>query len=412
MIPRNLNRNLAEAMADTPVVVVHGARQTGKSTLVLGSEAAARSGTYLTLDDATLLAAALDDPMGFISKLDGTAILDEVQQAPDLFRAIKYKVDKDRRPGQFLLTGSADILLLPSLSESLAGRMEILTLWPFSWSEIAEVETSFVDQVFASPPLKRASTAVSRMDILQRAIIGGFPAAIDRTSTRRRSAWFSSYIASILQRDVRDISNVEHLAAMPRLLEMLATRSMALLNYAELSRALRLPQSTLKRYMALLEMTFLIREVPAWSSNLGKRLVKSPKIMLCDTGLMAYLLDAGSPDEIPDQVVGALLENYVAMEITKHLGWSNTRARLYHFRESAGREVDLLLESASGNVVGIEVKSAAQVSSQDFKHLRFLQEELGNKFHRGVVLYTGTEAVSFGDRLQAVPIGVFSGKTA
>jgi hypothetical protein len=213
-----------------------------------------------------------------------------------------------------------------------------------------------------------------------------------------------------LQRDVRELSNIEHLTLLPRLLSMLAARAASLLNHSELSRALGLPFSTLKRYMALLETTFLVRQLPSWSTNLGKRLVKSPKVMLCDTGLMAYLLGVDSGDAVSDLIVGALAENYVAMELTKHLGWSDTRAALYHFREQSGKEVDMLLENAAGRVVGIEVKASGSVSKSDLKHLRFLREQLGERFQRGVVLYAGTESVSFDEKLEAAPLGVLSGK--
>lgn len=397
-------------MADTPVVLVHGARQTGKSTLVKAYAETVSGGRYVTLDDATVLAAATEDPAGFLSRFEGAVILDEVQRAPGLFGAIKLAVDRDRQPGRFLLTGSADVLLLPNLSESLAGRMEILTLWPFAGTELAGNDRSFVDALFREGPMPAVSSAEPRRALMERIITGGFPEAVARDSARRRNAWFGSYITTILQRDVRELSNIEHLTLLPRLLSMLAARAASLLNHAELSRAVGLPLSTLKRYMALLETTFLVRQLPSWSTNLGKRLVKSPKVMLCDTGLMAYLLGVDSGDAVPDHVVGALVENYAAMELTKHLGWSDTRAGLYHFRERTGKEVDMLLEDAAGHVVGIEVKASGSVSKNDLKHLHFLREQLGDRFLRGVVLYAGTESVSFDEKLEAVPLGVLSGK--
>lgn len=397
-------------MADTPVVLVHGARQTGKSTLVKAYAETTNGARYLTLDDATLLAAATEDPAGFLSRFAGPVILDEVQRAPGLFRAIKLAVDRNRQPGRFLLTGSANVLLLPNLSESLAGRMEILTLWPFAGTELAGNRRSFVDAVFDKGPMPSVTSPEPRPALLQRIVAGGFPEAVGRVSSRRRSAWFGAYITTILQRDVRELSNIEHLTLLPRLLSLLAARAASLLNHSELSRALGLPQSTLKRYMALLETTFLVRQLPSWSANIGKRLVKSSKAMLCDTGLMAYLIGSDSSDPIPDHLVGALVENYAAMELTKHLGWSRTRAVLYHFRERTGREVDLVLENAAGKVVGIEVKASTSVSRNDFEHLRFLRERLGEHFLRGVVLYTGTESVSFSDKLEAVPLGLLNEK--
>ena len=409
MIQRSIGRCLDEAMADTPVVLVHGARQTGKSTLVKAYAETANNGHYLTLDDATTLAAAVEDPAGFLSRYDGPVILDEIQRAPGLFQAIKLEVDQRRQPGRYLLTGSADVLLFPNLSESLAGRLEILTLWPFSASELADRSGSVVDALFADRPLASVSSPEPRPALLERILTGGFPEAVARGSSRRRNAWFGSYITTILQRDVRELSNIDHLTLLPRLLSILAARAASLLNYAELSRALGLPQSTLKRYMALLETTFLVRQLPSWSANLGKRLVKSPKVMLCDTGLMAYLLGVDSAAAVPDQLTGALVENYAAMELTKHLGWSDTRAALYHFRERTGKEVDLVLENAAGNVVGIEVKASGSVSKSDLKNLRFLREQLGGRFFRGVVLYAGKESISFDEKLEAIPLGIFGG---
>ncbi len=408
MIHRNIYSRLVQTMADTPVTLVHGARQTGKSTLVREYASAVSGGRYLTLDDATTLMAATEDPFGFLSRFDGPIILDEVQFAPGLFRAIKALVDQNRQPGRFLLTGSADALLLPTLSDSLAGRMEILTLWPFSSSELSGHEQSFVDLLFTEGPLPRMTSTLSRSALLNHIAIGGFPEAIARDSARRRAAWFGSYITAILQRDVRDMSNIEHLTLLPRLLSLAAARAMSLLNHAELSRALGLPQSTLKRYMALLEATFLVRQIPSWSANLGKRLVKSPKLLLCDTGLMAYLLGVDSGAAVPDHLTGPLVENYVAMEIAKHLGWSDVRASLYHFRERTGKEVDLLLENAAGQVAALEVKASASVSKNDLKHLRFLREQLGKRFLRGVVLYAGGEHIPFDEQLEAVPLGALA----
>ncbi len=405
MIRRNISKSLAEAMADTPVVLLHGARQTGKTTLARWYSENISGGRYLTLDDATVLAAATEDPAGFLSGLEGAVVLDEVQRAPALFPAIKAAVDRDRRPGRFLLTGSANVLLLPNLSESLAGRMEILTLWPFAASELTAAKAPFVDRVFSGDILAPSRAAESRWEVLQRITVGGFPEVVSRKTARRRSVWFGSYITTILQRDVRDLANIEQLALLPRILGLLAARSTCLMNYAELSRSLGLSQSTLKRYLALLETTFLVQPLPPWSANLGKRLVKSPKITLCDTGLMAYLLGVESGSDIPQHLIGPLVENYVVMELRKQAGWSETRVTLHHFRERTGKEVDVVLENGAGQVVGVEVKAAGTVTRNDFKHLGFMRDHLGDRFLRGVVLYLGTETVSFGATLQAVPVG-------
>jgi uncharacterized protein len=402
---RNLTYMLDEAMADTPVILLNGARQTGKSTLVQAYTQGLENATYLTLDDATVLAAAKKDPAGFLSGLPGTVVLDEVQHAPTLFPAIKLLVDRDRRPGRFLLTGSANVLLLPHLSESLAGRMEVLTLWPFSAGELADRREGFLTMLLSpDPQFKAGDDGLDRVAMLKKIVTGGYPEVITRQSARRRDAWFAAYMTTIFQRDVRDLANIEHLSSLPRLLRLLASRSMGLMNHSEISRALGLPLSTLKRYMTLLEMTYLAQYVRPWSANLGKRLVKSPKLLLCDTGLMAHLLGLDATGTIPDIALGSLVENYVAMELRKQLSWHPTRLELYHFREQSGKEVDFILETPQGDIIAIEVKASSTVRANDFKHLKFLEKSLGPRFRQGVVLYLGDTPVSFGDRLKALPL--------
>jgi predicted AAA+ superfamily ATPase len=407
MYRRAMTPLLLDALGDRPVVLLNGARQVGKSTLAQEVDATTRPARYLTLDDAAVLAAASQDPAGFLAGLTGPVTLDEVQRAPDLFLAIKAEVDRDRRPGRFLLTGSADFLLLPRVSESLAGRMEILTLWPLSQGEIEGRPEGFVDALFgpdlAPPPISQP--AEDREAILARALLGGYPEVVPKESAARRRAWFSSYVTTILQRDVRDLANIEGLTALPRLLSLLATRAASLLNYSELSRSSGLPHTTLKRYFALLEATFLVQLLPAWASNLSKRLTKSPKILFADTGLLAHSLglDAARLAREPE-LAGLLLENFVLMEIKKQAAWSAVQPRLFHYRTLAGQEVDLILEDAAGRCVGIEVKASATLGARDVQPLKDLAQALGKRFVRGIVLYTGKTAVPFGERLHALPL--------
>jgi predicted AAA+ superfamily ATPase len=386
MLPRNLTPALQEALSDRPVVLLNGARQVGKSTLAQSLVGEPRA-QYLTLDDATVLAAATNDPTGFIAGLAGSVILDEIQRTPGLFLAIKAAVDRDRSPGRFLLTGSADIFLVPSLSESLVGRMEILTLWPFSQGELEGIREGFVDALFGKTFVPPPHAPLGRADLFARLCTGGFPEIVTLRSEARRRAWFRSYVTTILQRDVRDLSNVEDLSALPRLLSLLAARSTALLNYAELARSAGLPASTLKRYFLLLEATFLVQTLPAWSSNLSKRLVKSPKLLLADAGLLASLLGVDSQrlDE-GLRLVGPLLESFVLMEIRKQIFWSRIQPSMFHYRTQTGQEIDLLLEDAAGRIAGIEVKAASTVQEKDVRVLLDLAKELGSKFVRGVVL--------------------------
>ena len=404
MIPRHITSSILESLADTPVVFLNGARQTGKSFLVKWLASGAYPARYITLDDIGTLAAAREDPSGFLAGLDGPVILDEVQRAPELFLGIKNLVDRDRQPGRFLLTGSADVLLLPKLAESLAGRMEILTLWPFSRGEIERRKEGFISAAFSEDFSVPAYIEENREELLSCIGMGGYPEMQTRTAQFRREVWFESYVASILQRDVRDIAQIEGLTVLPRLLALLAARSTALLSYAELARSTGLPQSTLKRYMALLETTFLLQFLPAWSGNLSKRLVKSPKLVLNDTGLVAHLLGIEVAKFVKPELIGLLLENFVVMELRKQATWSRRRVRFYHFRTHAGREVDIVLEDAAGRVVGLEIKASTTVRGDDFRGLRGLAEDLGDRFHRGVVLYTGAESIPFGKHLHALPV--------
>ena len=407
MLYRNALPGLRAALADTPVVLLHGARQTGKTTLTRAIAAEQPERRYLTLDDTTVLAAALANPAGLIAGLDGPVVIDEVQRAPGLFLAIKAEVDRKRTPGRYLLTGSANVLLVPKVSESLAGRVELITLWPLSQAEIEGRAEHFVDAAFGvnMPVLGAFATKKPEIDIIARIVRGGYPEPLTRPAGSRQSAWFASYLTTILQRDVRDLANIDGLADFPKLLGLIASRTSGLLNFSDLSRSLSMPQSTLKRYFALLEATFLVVTLPAWSNNQGLRLAKAPKVMLADTGLACHVLGTDAARlKVDGSARDALLENFIAMELNKQIGWSNTRPKLYHFRTTAGREVDLVLEDAAGRVVGIEIKASTSVNSGAFAGLRVLREAAGSKFVRGIVLHDGAETVPFEKDLAAVPL--------
>ena len=406
---RHIGARLRAALMDTPVVLVNGARQSGKSTLVQslipgGSDSSPRR--YLTLDDTAVLAAAKRDPAGFIDGLQGPITLDEIQRAPELLLPIKAAVDRERTPGRFLLTGSANVLLLPGVADSLAGRMEVLTLWPLSSAELADqavlnlAEVLFLGDWAALrvPPCERA-------DLVARLAGGGFPEAVSRPSQARRDAWFQSYVQAILQRDVRELARIEQLTEVPNLLQLLATRSGSLLNFAELSRSARLPQTTLKRYFTLLEMLFLVLRLPPWERNAGKRLVKAPKVFLPDTGLLSHLLGhtAQRLESLPG-LPGGSVESFVLAELLKHCAFSDEGLTLWHYRTQSHVEVDFVLEDRQGHIVGIEVKASATVDGKDFRGLRHLQGTEGTVFRRGIVFYAGRELIPFGKDLWAVPM--------
>lgn len=281
----------------------------------------------------------------------------------------------------------------------------MLTLWPLSQGEIDGVEEDLIDRLFADETKWPARPRDDPRGLVGRLLHGGYPEAIQPEAEDRRRAWFGAYITTILQRDVREIANIEGLTDLPRLLALLAGRTCSLLNFADLSRSLMIPQTTLKRYMTLLEATFLVQPLPAWSTHLGKRLVKAPKLALNDTGLLAYLLGVDETRLKQDRsLLGGLLENFVRMELCKQATWSVVQPRLFHFRTQTGQEVDIILENAAGKLVGIEVKSSAQITGDDFKGLRALQELAGRRFVQGVVFYTGAEPVPFGPRLWALPM--------
>ena len=404
MYQRNITRNLLDALADSPVAVLHGARQAGKTYLAQQVASGPHPAEYFTLDDPAVLTAAASDPTGFIQALRGNAVIDEVQRAPQLLVAIKANVDRDRRAGRFLLTGSANIWLVPRLSESLAGRMEILTLWPLSQGEIEGIHEGFIDLVFSddAPPLNRVR--VDRDDIIGRILAGGYPEALSR-SPPRRARWFGSYITAILQRDIRELAQrIERLSELPRLLTALAGRTATLLNAAELSRASGIPERTVVRYLTLLEATFLIHKVPAWTANLRKRLLKTPKVVSVDTALAAYLQTVNARRlKAEPALLGPLLETFVITELLKQQTWSTTQPEVAHFRTAHGEEVDVVLD-AGGRLVGIEVKAAASVSSDDFRGLRAMAAATGRRFHRGILLYLGDTAVAVGPQLYALPL--------
>lgn len=396
---------LRDALSDTPVVLIHGPRQSGKSTLAKALIADGFPAEYVTLDDLTVLGAATASPADFVARFRGPVVIDEAQRVPELFLAIKAAVDRDRRPGRFLLTGSAHVRFVPEVAEALAGRVEILTLWPLSQGEIEGRREGFVDALFTGsvPPVEGAP--IDRRETLERALVGGYPEAVRRRQPARRHRWFASYMTTILQREVRDLAAIAGLAELPRLLSLLAARAGGLQNFSELARASGLPQSTLKRYVALLVATFLVRPVPAWSGNLGKRLIKSPRLYPVDSGLMGHLVGLdGDGLDAAGAPTGALLETFVLAELAKQIGWSAVRPTIHHFRSASQEEVDFVLEDSRRRIVGLEVKASATVGRRDFRHLESLQEALGERFELGLVLYTGTETVPFGAQLHAVPV--------
>ena len=408
MIERALTPALLAALADTPVVLLTGGRQTGKSTLVTSLAARGFEAEYVTLDDPIELAAARRDPVGFVERLGARAILDEAQRAPELFLPIKAAVDRDRRPGRFLLTGSANVLFAPTVADALAGRMEALTLWPLSAAELAgRAGGEFFELLFGERAQPPAPPRLDREDLVSRLLAGGYPEAVDRTDDERRRRWFTSYLTTILERDVRALADIERLEQLPSILTALALRSRGPLNRSGLSQDLGIPNSSVERYLVLLERVFVVCRLPAWRSRLGPRLVKAPKTLISDSGLLCRLLRLTRERLLEDSAtLGLVLESYVGMELVKQASLAGDGAGVTHFRTSKGMEIDFLVESPDGRLAAIEVKASAGVKEEDFARFEPLRRSLGERFARGIVLYAGERPVPFGDRLAAWPVSL------
>ncbi|QSB15647.1 ATP-binding protein [Natronosporangium hydrolyticum] len=403
LLSRHAEELVTEALADTRVVLINGARQAGKSTLTRLSTEATIPTSVRMLDDPATLLSARDDPTGFVDH-DGLMIIDEIQLAPELLSPIKLTVDLDPRPGQFLLTGSSRVLSLRHLPDTLPGRMEIIELWPFSQGELTSTPDRFVDAVFRHGPELEHTSELRRRDYLERVTIGGFPEAVRRTP-RRRSAFFDSYLATLIERDVLELASIERHGELLSLLGLLAAHTGGLLVPAAIAGQSGIPRTTLNRYLELLTAVFLIKRIPAWSPNHARRIVGTPKLAFVDSGIACHLLgqDAHRLGE-PGGAAGPILESFVQMELARQLTWSQQRGRLYHYRTKEQREVDAVIESPDGRVVGIEVKAGATVRAEDLAGLRDLARQAGDRFVAGIVLYTGGQTLPYGDRLRALPM--------
>lgn len=401
-------QNLQEALKDTPVVLIHGARQCGKTTLaqtVGGSKY-----HYLSFDDDNLLQAAKTDPVGFVQNLPEQIILDEIQRIPELFTSIKASVDKNRNPGRFILTGSANVLLLPKLADSLAGRMEIIQLRPLAQCEIAGKKPQFLQQLFNADFGKPNKTTFRTLGKSLPDIIcqGGYPAAIFRDTAKRQSEWYRQYINTLIQRDIQDIARIQNLDALPKLLTLAANQTARLFVSTELASPLAISRPTIRSYLTLLEQIFLIEQLQPWHSNRISRMIKTPKMHLTDTGLIASLLGVDSQNLWQDKpLLGQLLETFIYQELRKQADWHDSQLNFFHFRNKDKVEVDLIIEQGK-QLAGIEVKASATVTAADFKGLIKLKAACGKQFSAGVVFYDGENILSFGEKLFAVPVSLLT----
>ena len=407
-IRRFVQAKVAIALEDTRVVLIVGPRQAGKTTLA--RRYANPDRPFITLDDPATLSAARADPTGFVRGLS-QAVIDEVQRAPDLLLAIKESVDKDTRPGRFLLTGSTNLMAMPLVTDSLAGRLEVVTLLPFAQAELAATPGDLLDRLFDGQGLPDVGMPVVGHDLMDLVLKGGYPEAPRRSSVGRRQAWLLDYVALILDRDVRDIAHIDQLDRMPRLLTLLAAHAGQMVNHSSYGAALGLTSPTAQKYVGILERLFLLRQIPPWSSHAISRLTKTPKLHFLDTGLLAALRSATADtlkkDASPERVSwGPLLENFVVSEVLKLVTWSEKRLRVSHFRSKNQDEVDLVIEDPQGRVVGIEVKASATVRNADLRGLRQLQAAVGDKFVHGLVLHDHDRITPFDAQLHAGPVSL------
>ncbi|MDZ4828697.1 MAG: ATP-binding protein [Phycisphaerae bacterium] len=394
---------LIEALTDSPVVLIHGPRQSGKTTLaqVIGE----RLGyDYVNFDDGVARGAAEADPSGFVSDLPERVILDEVQRVPGIFAAINTVVDRKRVAGRFMLTGSANVLLVPKLADSLAGRMQILRLHPLAQCELMQRAPRFLNVLFEAGFKTRQTKRLSG-ELAERISAGGYPTALARPPGRRRATWYRDYLDAMVQRDVRDLARISSLDALPRLLALVASQTARLLNVTDLASPFQLSRPTIRDYVTLLERVFLLETLPPWHSNRLSRLVKAPKLHVGDTGLACALLGVDAAALAIDRpLLGQLLETFVFQELRRQASWHDDPLTFSHYRDRDDSEVDIVIERGARALAGVEVKASATVTAADFHGLRKLRDAAGKRFTAGVVLYDGETSASFGEGFFAVPI--------
>lgn len=415
---RYLQTIVEESLKHFPAVLLTGARQVGKSTL---AQALINKKTwdagYITFDDRAALDAAIRDPDGFIKAMPTPVIIDEVQRAQDVLLPIKRAIDRNRKSGQYLLTGSANILTLSSVSETLAGRVAVHNLYPFSWPEMLDLPVPTIlkdlfDAREVKDLIKKLSVPVKsdyRKKIEKRILIGGYPPAVLMDSDHARREWFSSYRQTYLERDLLNIRAIENLPDFNRLLGLAAFRTGRLLNLSDFSRETGLPFTTLRRYMNLLEVTYQVFLLRPYFANIGKRLVKMPKLYFSDTGMACHLTGADSISGLDVQGnMGAMAETWVAAELLKLLSVSSRNFQLYFWRTQAGQEVDFLIERGR-EIVAVEVKWGHRIEERDIANLKRCSQDLKSRLRMSVILYGGTEVIPLGQDMLAVPFPVFFG---
>ncbi len=408
-IKRQLSAAVEEALKTFPVVYVNGPRQSGKSTLAQHIAETSWPADYVSFDDFNLLRAAEANPESFVRTFANKLVLDEVQMVPRLFRVLKMLVDEARKndpassSGRYLLTGSANVLALPELSDALVGRMRVLSLYPLSAVEIAAGNGDFLNRLMNGrfhPHLNEKTWSVSKM--IKHAT---FP-QISTLGESERRQWLDSYVVTLLQRDVRQIADLSKLSILPNLLAVMAARVGGLVNEADIARSIGQNAVTTNKYRTLLQMVYLTADLKPWFRNISKRLVKSPKSYFIDTSLLCFIqnIDIDKAETFDPQKFGLVFENFVVSELLKQISFSVLPVQIYHFRTSDSKEVDLVIEQSDGKLAGVEIKSRDSVTESDFKGLKELQKHTGDDFACGIVLYRGRQLLPYGAKLWAVPV--------
>lgn len=411
-IPRAIERNLRECLKDTPVAIITGPRQSGKTTLarhLLEIFKSEDSGSYLTLDDENILTVARNDPIGLLRNQPRPVIIDEIQRAPELIRTIKLLVDEDRQPGAFILTGSADLMTLPALADSLAGRAEFITLYPFSQIELKQgpagrqEEHDIINQLLSPDFTPRLESLLDLDQVISAIACGGYPEAIQRSSNRR-TRWYRSYTDAIIRRDIREVFQLQKLDEMAKLLKSLSSISSEALNYASLGKAIKMDSKSVQKYVSALENLYLVKRIPGWHRNELKRAIKQAKVHFVDTGLLCSLRGVNVAAIKADRnLMGSLMETWVCSELLKSIAISDQDCQLFHYRDKSQREVDFILSGHNGQATGIEVKAGMTIKKEMFATQEMLVAT--GSIQRGVIVYNGDRVLPFSDKLVALPVG-------
>ncbi|SFV65317.1 ATPase [hydrothermal vent metagenome] len=402
MLKRVIQKEIENALKISPSLLIAGARQIGKSTIVQDMDR-----EYIVMDDITQLEAVNSDPQGYIRRITKPVTIDEIQKAPHLLTPIKLYIDRERNNGDFLLIGSANVLNLKKSNESLAGRLIELTMYPFSAKEKnQDIETNFVDMLFEGDISKLKATPSQTEKVKQFIIEGGYPLSFMMHSPKERFLWFNSYISTYIERDIRSIGELRDIDNFIRFFNVLAPRSANILNKSNIANDTKLNSATIDNYISLLEKVYQIHLLKPYYENIGKTFIKSPKVYLTDSGLSSHILGIRDEKDLENsRYKGAIYETFVFAELLKHITYSQNIMEFFYYRTQDKKEIDFIIKKQE-RILAIEVKSSYSVKQSDFKHIIDFQKRSVYEV-MGLVFYHGEKVVGFGDNRFAVPFGCF-----